>query len=195
MGRGHIHIYIYIYPQTLWLYERISQGADSLKIGHSTKLDGVGPVDNRPSTALTNFFWKIIFFDVIFFNMWHVTGDTWHVTGDRRQVTCDTWHIVWDEHSHKNFSSLALPVLNWQCIEDILGKGWLTDRLNHKPVFRAAPATPGLLTTSQHINTVFKKKVLYQIPHVLQMVQSGPHHIHVGKFLWILMQSGGQFLH
>ena len=45
---------------------------------------------------------------------WHVTCDTWH-------VTCDTWHMT---HSvgwtfSQNFSSLALPVWDWQCFEYI----------------------------------------------------------------------------
>ena len=65
-------------------------------------------------------------------NIWHVTGDTWH-------VTCDMWHVT---HSvgwtfSQNFSSLALPVWDWQCIEDIWTKGsvielmneWITTRL------------------------------------------------------------------
>ena len=49
------------------------------------KLDGVGPVDNRPSTdELHNFVKKKVTCD-----MWHVTCDTWH-------VTCDTWHMTLD---------------------------------------------------------------------------------------------------
>ena len=52
------------------------------------KLDGVGPVDNRPSTDnLHHFVWKKK-------KMWHVTCDTWHVTSDTWHVTCDTWHVT-----------------------------------------------------------------------------------------------------
>ena len=56
------------------------------------KLDGVGPIDNRPSTnQLHNFVKK----------MWHITcdiwqgmHDPWHLTHDNR--TCDTWHMTLD---------------------------------------------------------------------------------------------------
>ena len=46
------------------------------------KLDGVGPIDNKPSTdKLHHFVWKKIN------DMWHVTCDMWH-------MTCDTWHMT-----------------------------------------------------------------------------------------------------
>ena len=48
------------------------------------KLDGVGPVDNRPSTDKLHHY--IHFF---FLFSWHVTCDTWH-------VTCDLWHMTYD---------------------------------------------------------------------------------------------------
>ena len=54
------------------------------------KLDGVGPVDNRPSTD---------YFPHLFKNktkIWHVTGDMWQVTHDMWHVTCDTWHVPCD---------------------------------------------------------------------------------------------------
>ena len=61
------------------------------------KLDGVGPVDNRPSTDKLHHFVrkkeKKMTFDTS-----HVTGDTW----------CDTWRDTW--HILSNFSSLALKV-------------------------------------------------------------------------------------
>ena len=56
-------------------------------------------------------------------NIW--TCDTWHVTHD-------TWHMT---HSvgwtfSQNFSSLALLVWDWECLEDILTKGWLNQLLS-----------------------------------------------------------------
>ena len=54
------------------------------------KLDGVGPVDNRPSTDKLHHFVQINY-------MWHVTHDTWHLTRDMGHVTCD---MLWGgEHS------------------------------------------------------------------------------------------------
>ena len=45
------------------------------------KLDGVGPVDNRPSTdELHHFVGK---------TKLHVTHDMWH-------MTCDMWHVTHD---------------------------------------------------------------------------------------------------
>ena len=64
------------------------------------KLDGVGPVDNRPSTNSLHHFIILIF---LFFlcetwqvkhDMWLVTCDTWHVKRDMWHVTCDTWREV-----------------------------------------------------------------------------------------------------
>ena len=58
------------------------------------KLDGVGPVDNRPSTDQLQPFVKkrkekkgtCVTLHVKY-DMWHVTCDTWH-------VTTDTWREV-----------------------------------------------------------------------------------------------------
>ena len=74
------------------------------------KLDGVGPVDNRPSTdKLHQFVRKKINKKIIVTcDTWHVTRDTWHVTCDMWHVTRDTWHVTHDtwhvwggEHSLK----------------------------------------------------------------------------------------------
>ena len=54
------------------------------------KLDGVGPVDNRPSTH------KFHHFVQKKQNKKNVTCDTWHVTRDTLHVTCDTWHVTRD---------------------------------------------------------------------------------------------------
>ena len=45
------------------------------------KLNGVGPVDNRPSTNLSTH--KIY--------MWHMISDTWHMTHDTWHLTPDRW--------------------------------------------------------------------------------------------------------
>ena len=63
------------------------------------KLDGVGPVDNRPSTDYLYHFNN--FFYLFFFYIWHVTCDMWHVTCETWHVTCDTWHIGHGEHCVK----------------------------------------------------------------------------------------------
>ena len=46
------------------------------------ELDGIGPVDNRPSTDLSvkKIMWHMIY------DMWHMTCDMWHVTHDTRKV-------------------------------------------------------------------------------------------------------------
>ena len=79
------------------------------------ELDGVGPVDNRPSTdKLHHFVPK----KKKRKNMWHVTCDMWHVTCD---VTLDTWHETclggWT--FSQNFSSLALTVCDFWYYEDL----------------------------------------------------------------------------
>ena len=46
------------------------------------KLDGVGPVDNRPSNKKLHVCVKE---KIIYYNMWNVTHDMGY-------MTCDTWH-------------------------------------------------------------------------------------------------------
>ena len=61
-----------------------------------------------------------------------ITCDTWHMTRDMWPVTRDTWwmtHIVGWTFS-QNFSSLALPVWDWGCLEHISTKGWVNEWLN-----------------------------------------------------------------
>ena len=53
------------------------------------KLDGVGPVDNIPSTDLLHQF-------VPKKNLNNKNGDMWQVTGDTWQVTRDTLHMTHD---------------------------------------------------------------------------------------------------
>ena len=50
---------------------------------YTLKLDGVGPVDHRPSTNKLHHFVQKKKKNY----MWHVTRDMWHV------VTQDTWHV------------------------------------------------------------------------------------------------------
>ena len=50
------------------------------------KLDGVGPVDNRPSPDKFHHFVKK--------QKKHGTRDTWHVTPDTWHITHDMWHMV-----------------------------------------------------------------------------------------------------
>ena len=73
------------------------------------KLDGVGSVDNRPSTNNLHHFVRKKKKKNVTCDVWHVTCDTWHVT---RDMTRDTWHVTclggWT--FSQNFSSLALTV-------------------------------------------------------------------------------------
>ena len=63
------------------------------------KLDGVGRVDNRPSTnKLHHFVQKKLQQQIVTCDLWHVTRDTWHMTHD-------TWHFFFwggGEHSLKS---------------------------------------------------------------------------------------------
>ena len=72
------------------------------------KLDGVGPVDNWPSTHQLHHFLRFFKDEIICHKkMWQVTRDTWHVTHDTWHETDDTWHKVWDENSLK----MSAPLL------------------------------------------------------------------------------------
>ena len=105
------------------------------------KLDGVGPVDNRPSTHELHHFVqkkKIKKINDVTRDMWHMTRDTWHVWGG--------WTFS------QIFSSLALTVCDLWYYEDQEEKD---DSLNYKALYRTAQATPGLLKNSVQI----KKKL------------------------------------
>ena len=115
----------------------------------SVKLDGVGLVDNRPSTNKLHHFVR----KKRRKKMWHVTRDTWHVTHDMtrdvtRDVTRDTWHVTclggWT--LSQNFSSLALTVCDLWYYEYLEEKDEsLNEWMSDEAVYRTAPATPGLL--------------------------------------------------
>ena len=69
-------------------------------------------------------------------------------------MTRDTWHMT---HSvgrtfSQNFSSLALPVWDWQCLEYISTNHELMNQsVDDGGDCRTAPATPGLLNICQKI--------------------------------------------
>ena len=122
-------IFLISTKRLIWYVEGlVSTGPtpSSIYIGHyDKKLDGVGPVDNRPSTDKLHHFVKKINKNrnkKIKKYMWHVTCDTWHVTRDMWQVTRDTsWHVTclvgWT--FSQNFSSLALTVCDSWYYEDL----------------------------------------------------------------------------
>ena len=63
------------------IHEDLEEKDDSLN-QLINELDGVGPVDNRPSTdKLHNFVWKKNKKKHVTRDAWHVTHDTWHVWG------------------------------------------------------------------------------------------------------------------
>ena len=120
------------------------------------KLDGVGPVDDRPSTDKLH----LLVRKKKKCDMWHLTRDTWH-------ATCDTWHVtrlgVWT--FSQNFSSLALTVCDLWYYEDLEEKAdGLTQWMNHKAVYRTVPATPGLLIMLSNISKVFLFILLWHLP-------------------------------
>ena len=84
------------------------------------KLDGVGPVDNRPLTDYLHHFVRYLFLFYKFFFLFHVTRDTWHMTHCIEIV-----NIV---------SKLQVPSPNGlgvRCFEDWEEKGqWLTHLMN-----------------------------------------------------------------
>ena len=124
------------------------------------KIDGVGPVDNWPST-----YWlqplekkKILNFIPI----WHMTCDTWN-------VTCDMWHVihrVWWTF-YQNFVSLliALTVCDLWYFEDLEEKdNWMNQLMNYQRVFRTAPPTPGLSISKSYTDLTWVLAAVWVIP-------------------------------
>ena len=76
------------------------------------KLDGIGPVDNRPSTDKFEHF--VHTKKNVTCDMWHVTCGTWHMTHDM-------WHMTGGRRwtFTQNFKFLALMVWEWRGTEDI----------------------------------------------------------------------------
>ena len=58
--------------------------------------------------------------------MWQVICDTRHVTHDMQQMT----HVIRYIVCSQNFSSLALPVWDWQCLDYIWTKALLNELIN-----------------------------------------------------------------
>ena len=74
------------------------------------KLDGVGPVDNRPSIDKLH-------------HLVQQKKKTWHVTPDMLHVTHDMWHVTHDLFGglkfSQNVSSLALTVCDLLYYEEL----------------------------------------------------------------------------
>ena len=76
------------------------------------KIDGLGPVDTRPSTktfntlAKTNYMWHLTF------DTWHMAPAhyNWHVTRDTWHLTPDMGHFVGGEHSVKISASYLFRI-------------------------------------------------------------------------------------
>ena len=89
-----------------------------LKLQQSIKLDGVGPVINRPSPHYIHHFEKER--KNVTPVTWHLTPDTWYLIPDTWHLTCDTGHVTncggWT--FPQNVSSPALMVWDSQCLED-----------------------------------------------------------------------------
>ena len=113
--------------------------------GFQIKLDGVGPLDSRPSANKPSAD-KLHQIVKKKSDIWHMTCDTWHVTHD-------TWHVTRDTLGGMNIlSKFQLPSsyrLWFMILWKYWGKGSLTYQMNElisdKAVYRTAPATPGLL--------------------------------------------------
>ena len=60
----------------------------------NNKLDGVGPVDSRPSTNKLHHLIHKKKKIHLTRDMWHLTSDMWHVTCDTWQLTPDTWLVT-----------------------------------------------------------------------------------------------------
>ena len=99
------------------------------KIIETKKLEGVGPIDNRPSTDKLNHFVRKKKKNYT----WHVTRYMWHV---KRDMLCRV--NILSKFQLPSFYSLWFMIF---C--RFGGKGWLTD----KGVWRTALTTQGLLKT------------------------------------------------
>ena len=76
-----------------------------------------------------------------------------NLTCDRWHVTHDTWHIMWDEQSLKISAPQLFRFWDWQCLENIWTKGWVSHLVNQsmdRGDCRTALAKPGLLTNLLH---------------------------------------------
>ena len=103
-----------LFPAVSHLTAGVQRGPYITCNGHTpySKLDGVGPVDNRPSTTTTLSTTKI---GLIRLDIWHVTHDMWQMVGGLHSLKCQL------------SSSYSLAVLIfWR----FGGKSWLTHLMN-----------------------------------------------------------------
>ena len=136
---------------------RISnQKSNSFKCYFVVKLDGLGPVDNIPSTTtLKHFVWKKLIKQI------HVTGYMWQVRRDMWHVTCDIWHLEGGEPSLNvqlhNFYGLGVKVCWRYC-----HMGWATKCIKEgmTNVFVEQPRLHWVLS-QWNINLVSYAKVVY----------------------------------
>ena len=106
------------------------------------KLDGVGPVHNRPSPAKLHHLSERKKKEEE--KMRHVTHDMWHVTHDTWHMTPDTWRMTHDMFGEVNVpSKFQLPssyCLWFMIIWRLEEKADLMNQLmNDKAVYRTAP--------------------------------------------------------
>ena len=140
-----INAHICSFSRAMFIYDvKLGFSAQTL---FANQLDGVGPVDNRPSTNNLHHFVKK---KKMTCDTWHVTRDKWHVTRDTWHITHDTWHVTCDTFGGgvNVLSKFQLPssyYLWFMILRRSGGKGWLTCWINDKAVYRTAPAAPGLL--------------------------------------------------
>ena len=91
------------------------------RCNYFVKLDGVGPVDTKPSTNNLHHLCKK---KKIKIKKLHVTRDTWHVTCNTWHGTCDTWHMTHDmwhvSHvpCHVSCVTCHMSHVMWQVWED-----------------------------------------------------------------------------
>ena len=92
-------------------------------------------------------------------DMWHMTCDIWHMTHG----------VAWT--FSQNFSCLALMAWDLWCCEYLEEKAdwlteWINELMNDEAVYRAAPATPGLLNMTFLVTWGYE----FQYQHVLILV-------------------------
>ena len=63
-------------------------------LDNTLKLDGMGPIDKRPSTDKLHHF--DFFVEEKKCDTWHPPPDTWHLTPETWQLIANTWHLKYD---------------------------------------------------------------------------------------------------
>ena len=107
----YIYIFTYIlYPPNLGNMAKINISINLIAYSCRYlillyKLDGVGLIDNRPSTDKLQHFVNKPKNERKKIYILHVTCYMWHVTCNMRHVTCETWHVVGGEHAYTHLLS------------------------------------------------------------------------------------------